>query len=378
MILRTGLRALALGTLAFSLTGCSGHWEKKEVTLGYKGEARRNPFLGGQRLLREKAFDTDVSRSIREMPTDFDTVFVASEVLFSEGRTRFFLDWAREGGHLIFALEGGTALQNDWRFTPGEAIEDFGAEPVADSPLLAALDLSVNDRRKETELTYEGMVVEFPGQTGLQMDTPRDDALVLGDPFAAAMIALPYGSGQVTVLVDAHPLRNRYLGKHDHGDFLLALANYHAYGTFRFLFDAEVSFLGLLWARAWMPLVAFALVVAFWLWKNIPRFGPYLAPLEFHSRKFAEHVDMAGRFLWRRRNTTELLSPLRRRVTHAFSRALGLHADTPPEEIARRIAERTGMAEARVRFALTASNIRDAAVLTQTVRDLQQLHSIRP
>jgi len=127
-----------------------------------------------------------------------------------------------------------------------------------------------------------------------------------------------------------------------------------------------------------MPVVALAFIVLFWLWKNLPRFGPYLAPYETHSRKFTEHVDMSGRFLWRRRNTIQLLAPLRRRVIHGFSRALGIPGNAPPDAVARRIAEATGMEEQRVYFALTAANVLDATTLTQTVRDLQKLHSIRP
>ncbi len=379
MILRATLRTLLLAFATMALCGCGkGHWENKEIIHGYKGEARRNPFLACQRLLEENDYDTTATRTLDEMPDPYDTLFVAAESVYSAGRARYFLDWARDGGHLVFALRGGTHLQNDWKQADLDLSDLFKSKSPEDSPLLAELDLSVNDRRKETELTYDGLVLEFPGVTGLQFDRPRGDATILGDPFAAAMVSVPHGRGQVTILVDAHCLRNRYLGDHDHGDFLLTLANYRDYGTFWFLLSAKVSFLGLLWSRAWMPVLCLVLLVLFWLWKNLPRFGPYLAPLETHSRKFSEHVDMAGRFLWRRRNTGELLAPLRRRVLHAFSRALGLRPDTPPEEVARRIAERTGLEEKRVRFALTAVNIRDATQLTQTVRDLQKLHSQRP
>src|SRR5690606_6228297 len=109
------------------------------------------------------------------------------------------------------------------------------------------------------------------------------------------------------------PIRNRYIGDHEHATLLLALAEASPYGgTITFVRNASLSFWKLLWERGWPAVVVLLVLVVLWLWKNLPRFGP-LDSLETESglRAYDHHLEALGDFHWRLDRGEGLLRPLR-------------------------------------------------------------------
>ena len=157
------------------------------------------------------------------------------------------------------------------------------------------------------------------------------------------------GYGRITLVADAHPFRNRYLAERDHAALLSELARIDGGRLVWFLNGARISFWKMLWEQGWMGLVAVAALVACWLWKNLPRFGPTLEGEDRVARDFAEHLALTGAFLWRHRQVAALLEPLQRDVQTALARR-GLRVDEP--SVQQELALRSGLSVERVRLAL--------------------------
>ena len=134
----------------------------------------------------------------------------------------------------------------------------------------------------------------------------------------------------------------------------------------------------MIWNYGWTVVIGLGLVIVIWLWLSLSRFGPLLSPETNGTRDFFEHIDMTGKFLWRRGHTESLLEPLRQNIILTFQKRFHL-ARHPGSELQdsdfETIAEHTGFSIELVRNAFTKNNITDAAELTRIVRDLQQIQS---
>ena len=83
-----------------------------------------------------------------------------------------------------------------------------------------------------------------------------------------------YGDGLVTILADASPLRNRYIGYSNHADFLEMLVGKSNRRRVVFSSGAGDSLFSLIWRYFKLAVISLAVVIVFWLWKSLPRFGP--------------------------------------------------------------------------------------------------------
>ena len=179
------------------------------------------------------------------------------------------------------------------------------------------------------------------------------------------------GAGRISIAAHAEPFRNRHLGDGDNAWLLLRLVG-HAHGTeVWFLNGVKVSFFAMLWEHGWMALIAAAALLAVWLWKSLPRFGPLRAAEDTGTRNFAEHLSLTGAFLWRHRQRAQLIGPLRETVIRAAVRR-GLLRNDP--EFPEKLAAFAQMDALRVRAALLSENIGDPRSFLRAIQDLRQLH----
>lgn len=177
----------------------------------------------------------------------------------------------------------------------------------------------------------------------------------------------------MTVLADAAALRNTEIEKGDHARFLIGLLDYGWGSDVWLVSEAERSIFPLLWKYGWMAVIALLVLIVFWLWKNMPRFGPVSDVDESAGiGRFGEHISTAGKFLWRRKCSASLLGPLRRRLTRAYVNA---SAGARPDEMAEWLAERSGLPLERVRRSLEESPANDGAAMVAIVSDLQRIQS---
>lgn len=196
---------------------------------------------------------------------------------------------------------------------------------------------------------------------------PKDESLALH---------LEHGMGQVTVLAHARPFRNRWIGEHDHAQWLSALVGEGSPREVLWVAAATGSFFGLLWQHGWMALVTLALCLIFWLWRQMPRFGP-LAEVELDAtRRFASHVGALGEFFWRMRRGAVLVTAAREAVwtlVRERHRSLDDGSRKMSDALAEVIANRSGLPVKRVIAAFEMPPPVGAHHFVPLMRDLQTI-----
>lgn len=395
---------VALCLLLPVLAGCKGHWEEVQLPQGYRGKARSDPFLAAQMLLAELGHETRLQPALISWPSPQDGVLLLSaETGLPEVRSRQLLQWTRNGGHLIYALAGGTPY-NDWSMFSS-------LSPPADSdrrdPVLAALAVrresrpwtpetppkkrdqpkpapAQSSRREEpkdvrtqrTRLEWRKRVfqIELPSQTTLALARPlRADEFALGTPTKAGALSLRHGAGRITVLSHARPLRNRYLDEQDHARWLAELVGPEPRQV-EFILAVQRNFWSLLWERAWMPLIGLAAIVLLWLWRNLPRFGPLRRVELYETRHFADHIASLGQFFHRLRRDDVLLGAAAESVRAlALQRHPQLRSAPGDEALIEHLSRSSSLPSERIQRALSTTAGTSPHDLVQRLQDLQSL-----
>lgn len=387
--------ALAAGIfLCLSMSACKGRWEERTVETGYKGEARKNPWLAAGRFLSRENCVVEYRKTPGALPEPGNGVLcVHGPEVASAGTARRLLNWVRRGGHLIYFAAGGESYRNDWTGDPDGAL-------VRDQPLLNELGVFPKENfvifhvegREEGHAETATKVMFLSGlelragfagnpcldvskMEGFRADAEGEGFLLAGPPEKAALASLRLGFGRVTLLANAKPFRNRWIGEHDNALLLKRLVEMGGVDVPEvwFVQGGGPSFWAMLGAHGWRALVALGVLLALWLWRWMPRPGPAREPTGGRAhRRFARHLEETGMFFWRWRLTDSLLEPARRAVLQA-ARARGL-----PErgaEHTEALAARSGLPPERVEEALGGDPdaARDPRVFVRRVGDLQTL-----
>jgi len=413
-----GLMAL-VGALLLCSCG-KGHWEEVDKITGYKGKARLNPFLAAERLLNELGHDAHATKSLGKMPAHDAVMFISAEGGLPDGRAKQLLRWTYSGGHLIYFL-GGTRPYNDFETQFGSFISAMLLEEEKD-PVLEQLGVGVQKRFPEEEITEalqkkaKEKAGKDEGKTELDEDdeekkAKKDETRLVADQevtwngrtyhlslggyqnmilkrkllpgeFSAGpkneslALHLRHGMGTVTLLAHARPFRNHWIGEHDHARWLSALVGENGSKEVLFVAASTGSFFGLLWQHGWMVVVTLVLCLGFWLWRQMPRFGP-LAEVELDStRHFASHIGALGEFFWRMRRVTLLVNSARDAVWERVRerhRSLDDGSRQMNDQLTEEIARRSGLPVKRVAAAFDAAPPNSAHNFVNLMRDLQTI-----
>jgi hypothetical protein len=414
-----GLMALAGALL---LCGCgNGHWEEVEKITGYKGKARLNPFLAAERLLKDLGHNAHAAKSLGKMPTHDAAIFISGEGGLPDGRAKQLLRWTYSGGHLIYFL-GGTRPYNDFESKFGSFLSAMLLEEEKD-PILEQLGVGVQKRFSEEEVKdrLKKIAGEDEDADEAELDEDEDEEEVkkarkdevwleseeevtwngrtyhlslggyqnmilkrklLPGEFSAGSkneslaLHLRHGMGTVTLLAHARPFRNHWIGEHDHARWLSALVGESGSKEVLFVSASTGSFFGLLWQHGWMAVVTLVLCIGFWLWQQMPRFGP-LADVELDStRHFASHIGALGEFFWRMRRVTLLVNAARDAVWERVRerhRSLDDGSRQMNDQLAEEIARRSGLPAKRVSAAFDVTPPNSAHNFVNLMRDLQTI-----
>ena len=360
------------------LSSCKDGYEKVEIETGYKGVARRDPFLAAQRMLEQMGLEAESKPVLGVLPDWQDTLIIntqgVTEVMADE-----LMEWANEGGHLICLLSHADGYYS-WQ----HSLELYEDSAFADDPILRRLGLEMQplDEGVEFETAIfnlddeRELVIEISSSVGIVADATWGyyDPVYreANQAFQSRFYSRAEGEGRVSVLVNARPWRNRYIGELDNATFLWEVVDLHGYGKVWFVYGADLSFWGLLWDHAWMALISLVGLVLVWLWHAWPRTGPVYS-FKPPSKGVMDHIEMSGRFLWKHGCQEELLQPLRQHVANHFHR-LYLTELNPnnPEHIAR-LAEHTGLSQDTLLTTLTARVGKDVNAMTAIVQQLQTM-----
>ena len=357
---------------ALLLGGCGG--EMEEVEVGYRGPARRDPFLAAERFLENRGYDIEIHNEFRKGLPEGETVLTSAQSLTDYGMTDEILGWLGRGGHLLVLLEGGEAFTNDWAHSSSHKLKETSGEQAALLERLGVGKTEFAEGKVKFEINGRSGEVEVPSRFHWKNSAqPGNVKIIAGDADKPAIASFPRGAGRVTVVAQSHPFRNRYIGEGDHAWLLDLLVGQNNSDAVWFLRGTRQSFASMLWEHGWMALLAAAALLAVWLWKNLPRFGPLRTAQEAGPRQFSEHLALTGGFLWHHRESRMLLAPLQRAVVAAAER-LGWSPDSA--DFCERIAERASMPPERVEAALAPRDVTDPQLFQRLMQDLQHLREI--
>lgn len=348
--------------MALTLIGCEFVETTRDV--GHKGPARINPYLAAERFLESYDYEIRNRPGWPLLNDELMMVVLPVSVLEAQGYVEQLEGWVEEGGHAVILLENGESYLSDWG--PGMAWRPDVELPDAVEAWFEELGLEVGKRDEDA---IESVTLE-----GGDYEVFMEPQLVVGGE-GSGIATRTLGDGRVTAVADARPLRNRYIGDHQHAALLLRLTQLSPYGSaIAFVRGASLSFWTLLWERAWPAVVALVALVLFWLWRSFPRFGP-LDSVDPESGQLAydHHLGALGDFHWRLDKAEGLLRPLRDQLLER-AQHLAFTSGQRDADLFELIATRAGLTRERVERAMTFSKARDPGSMTRLVADLQAIH----
>ncbi|AVP97882.1 hypothetical protein C7S18_12040 [Ahniella affigens] len=139
------------------------------------------------------------------------------------------------------------------------------------------------------------MLVHIPWQQHLSRF--RTEA-ILADASGQYVLTFPVGKGEVVVLNSLSMFENFELARNDHAEFLWQLIHRHPDPKSVMFYIPERRDLAD-WVKknAWAPMLALGILIGFWLWRAMPRFGPIAEDPVPVRRRLLEHLRASGNFL---------------------------------------------------------------------------------
>jgi len=357
-------------------------------------EARRNPYLVAEKLLRELGYRVDTVQEaafLDRLPAG-GTLILTGDRQFhlTPSRLAALRQWVEAGGYLIADAERVGANDPILRWL------DLRLQPrTAKPPKAEGADEEKDGAAKEIR---RGMpepvrqIVRVPDYgRPLRMRSNRFRPLYLGGRDAdwsvkvmsekekveaAELLHFSLGRGNVTILNGVRRFDNGSIADDDHGELLAALlARYQRHGDVRVMARLAVpSLWEWLGAHAQAALASATLLFAFWLWRIIPRFGVIRNETPPQRRSLIEHLRAIGVFLWRKRSLDVLLESARHNFQARLSLRQGALAALPAQELWAHLAQRTGLSSVDIGFALTGAAQRPEhfTAAMKTLRLLEQ------
>lgn len=356
------LRWIGLIAAALGLAACNTKYD--EVEAGYKGPARTNPWLAAERFLTAYGHPVEVLTTWREPAVGDSTWIVPSELISNEVFTRKINQWVIDGGHLVCLIDYAD-FRDDWNLrSPGVELEPAFQRFLSEHDF--KIERSASGEVETKQIRFRGRPFEVAMKSGWQASS-RSGSLQ-GMPTARI------GDGRLTLVTDARPFRNRWIGDKQHAALLKSLVDSgESNGTIVFMRGATVSFWALLKERAWAVSLGLLVVIVIWLWKNLRRFGPLeAADAPSPLRGYDHHLEALGDFQWRLDHGASLLAPLREEILEHAHRLMS-RSGRLDSDIFALLGERAGIPRERAVRAMSEPAPADASVFTRTVSDLQQI-----
>ncbi len=364
---------------------------KKDIDIGFNGEARRNHLLAAQRFFESYDVVVNSTEGVLQLPDTATTIILPTERLqVGVDESNRYLHWVENGGHLVVAATHGYSHE-EARQDP--LLELLGIKTVVttdeqgdneeDIPVEDEEDIgweSAHSRCSDTIVDvdwpglHEFLVVNMNDRARLQLQkTNYRTTLQLIDEHGVYLLRLKVGKGYFTVLYTAGFMSNAFIGEYDHAAFLWHVAQVGDNRPILLVYsDAMPSLWAWLVQYAWTALLSFTLFLAIWLWYASRRFGPLLPPLAMARRRLLEHIEAAGRFLWKRGQSQRL----HKGVHHALMRAVELRhpvwLSLSVNKLHQRLAETSGLPIKQIEQALV-YQARNEHEFTKTIQTLEHI-----
>lgn len=203
------------------LANCS--YEETTRETGHKGKARINPYLAAERFLAEYDYEVESKSGWPDLVDgDLSMVMLPASALSARSYVNDIDDWTRYGGHVVVLLNHGEAYHNDWNNSPFTAMAEEEELPEAFAAWLDELGVEIDFEGADDDSSTVAEKVDFQGvEYEVFMEAEAQPLSPAGERVMIRSIG--YGEGRVTVVADARPFRNRWIGDYDHAALLLAM-----------------------------------------------------------------------------------------------------------------------------------------------------------
>ena len=329
---------------------------------GATAEARRNPLLGGARLLEGFGKEVASLPNLLEAPDVDGTLFLtASRRKLRDTLIEDLNTWVYHGGHLIVVAPSEDERDKDrilksWNVT--------GREYVSGDD--SAIDVQVDGWDKS-------LTVQFFYAFHLNDQDDLPDGRVESSDGIHALTS-SQGAGLVTVLSDHTFATNAYIDEYDNAAFLWHLVSLNQGRHVWLVRGADApSLWDYLRERAWMVMASMAILIVVVIWSSCRRFGPLIPNEPLRRRRLLEHIEASGRFLWRYRQSEELLHAVQASLMRSLEfRHPGWAAS---DDLHRKLAQASGFTQKDIMMALTQREVREEHAFTQTVKTLELIRN---
>lgn len=244
------------------------------------GEARLRDFLAAERFAGRMGMPSHELRSLVELdaPAPGAVLLMPNRrQAIDAQRAARLLAWVQRGGHLI--------VEAEFPGVTDPLLDRVGVRREMRKPPFKPLVVTDAGERHLSVRFRSGMALRVPGK-------PRFQA---GDQ----LVTVARGKGLVTAATSLGFARNDEIGELDHAEFLwtvLTLAP--ATGLQVFFHPERLSLWRFLVAHAAPALAGGFILLALWLWRIAPRFGPVPADPPPARRRLLDHLRASGRYLW--------------------------------------------------------------------------------
>lgn len=336
-----------------------------EVWVGPSGAARRDPFLAATRFLERMGYAVaaiDRPRDLDAPPQGAAMILFARRAVVTPERAQALLRWAAAGGHLVIEPEPQRSRD----------------------VMLDALRITRTQSGKKKPPPTLG--VELPGlERTLQVTPTLQDTLqtgadppdwVVADAGGVRLASFRRGAGRISVVTGFNRFSNRTIGAHDNAELLLRILELPPAHRSVVLVRPPHAAPVLAWLRehAVETGISALLLLAIWLWRVTPRFGPILPGAERERRQLLEHIRACGRFRWAQGARAALLDAAREICEGRIARLRPRLAVLPLDERCRELAADIGLGADEIAYAFRAVP-RAAREFVHMVATLASIHA---
>jgi len=361
------MRWLLIGVAALVALGALWFFSEFErvpdkTWIPVSGEARLRPFLAAERFAERMGMGAKELHSVPELaglPAQGVLILPAPRDSLEPRRAAALLAWVERGGHLI--VEAEPAARKD------PLLDLLGLGRKGGKPAPKPLAVELGDGRR--------LSVELPGP--LLLGAVREPLVSVGDAQGWRLASLRRGRGVVTAASSLHFARNPAVGRDDHARFLWALLELSPARELRvFMRPQKLSLMDFLETHAGPALAGGALLLALWLWRIAPRFGPLVPDAPPARRRLLDHLRASGRYFWARGRQARLLAAAREAALRRLARAQPDFAVASAPERAAELARLAGVTEAEAaRFMAPPATLLRGSAFIDSVRVAQRIHA---
>ena len=255
-------------------------------SVGASGEARLRPFRAAERLatrMGRPAKELGLMPELNELGAGGVLLLPVGRQALAPAQTSQVLAWVARGGHAIVEAE----------------------RPRLADPLLDGLDI----KRLEDKDMPSVVTAELPGSArplkvgfndNTRLDAGRRQVLAqVPQTGPLRLVSFRYGKGVVTAGTRLDFARNDRIGEQDNAEFFWHLARLTPAPRLEvFSLMQRLSLWRFLRDHALPALLAGFVLLALWLWRIAPRFGPVPPDAPPARRRLLDHLRASGRYLW--------------------------------------------------------------------------------